>query len=123
MFGWILVIIVVLAIFNAERLPALRQQLEEKLKGSVVAAKEGSKLAKDKIQKVKTDIENKKTTVAQAEAEENTPEEIAESMEFMGTFVQEHENKKSAKSQPKKTEKKVETEEKQDSADDGKVTL
>ena len=39
MFGWILVIIAVLAILNAEKLPALRQMLEEKFKDSVVAAK------------------------------------------------------------------------------------
>lgn len=105
MFGWILVIIVVLAIFNAEKLPVLKQLMEEKLKGSVVAAKEGSKLAKDKIQKVKTDIENKKTAAAQAEAEENTPEEIAESMEFMGAFVQEEENKKATKHKTSKSDK------------------
>ena len=101
MFGWILVIIIVLAIFNAEKLPALKQLAEEKFKNSVVAAKEGSKLAKDKIQKVKTDIEQKKSTAAKENTEENTPEEIAESMEFMGTFVQEEENKKADKRQTK----------------------
>ncbi len=97
MFEWLLVIIVVLAIFNAEKLPALRQLLEEKFKDSVVAAKEGSKLAKDKIQKVKADIETKKNAQVEVEAEENTPEEIAESLEYMGAIVQEHENKKTVK--------------------------
>lgn len=104
MFGWLVVIIVVLAIFNAEKLPALKQQMEEKLKGGMVAAKEGSKLAKDKIQKVKTDIESKKSEATKAEAEENTPEEIAESMEFMGSFVQEEEKKRANKHPAKKTE-------------------
>lgn len=104
MFGWILVIVVVLAIFNAEKLPSLKQQVEEKLKGGMVAAKEGSKLAKDKIQKVKTDIESKKAEAAKVEPEENTPEEIAESMEFMGTFVQEEEKKKATKKSADKKE-------------------
>lgn len=104
MFGWLLVIIIVLAIFNAEKLPALRQQMEEKFKNGMVAAKEGSKLAKDKIQKVKTDIESKKAETAKVEPEENTPEEIAESMEFMGTFVQEEEKKKASKKPAEKKE-------------------
>ena len=56
MLSWIVVIIAVLAIFNAEKLPALRQMMEEKFKDSVVAAKEGSKVAKSKIKKVKVDI-------------------------------------------------------------------
>ena len=48
-FGWFLVIVGVLAIFNAEKLPALRQMLDEKLKGSLDAAKEVSKTTKSKI--------------------------------------------------------------------------
>ena len=124
MFEWLLVIIVVLAIFNAEKLPALRQMLEEKFKDSVVAAKEGSKLAKNKIQKVKAEIETKKNVQAEEEKEENTPEEIAESMEFMGTFVQEHEQKKSAKKKTAKQEEKViEMPAPQENTDDGKVDL
>ena len=53
-FGWFLVIVGVLAVFNAEKLPALRQMLEEKFKDSLDAAKEGSKTMKDKIEKNKT---------------------------------------------------------------------
>lgn len=124
MFEWLLVIIVVLAIFNAEKLPALRQMLEEKFKDSVVAAKEGSKLAKNKIQKVKAEIETKKNAQAEGEKEENTPEEIAESMEFMGTFVQEHEQKKTAKKKTAKQEEKViEMPAPQGNTDEGKVDL
>ena len=108
MFEWLLVIIVVLAVFNAEKLPALKQMLEEKFKDSVDVAKVSSKIAKDKIQKVKSDIENKKNAQVEKEAEENTPEEIAESMEFMGSIVQEHEKKKTAKkNKPEKEESKV----------------
>lgn len=108
MLEWLLVIVVVLAIFNAEKLPALRQMLEEKLKDSVDVAKVSSKIAKDKIQKVKSDIENKKNAQVEVEAEENTPEEIAESLEYMGAIVQEHENKKTVKkSKPEKGESKI----------------
>ena len=108
MLEWLLVIVVVLAIFNAEKLPALRQMLEEKLKDSVDVAKVSSKIAKDKIQKVKSDIENKKNAQVEEEAEENTPEEIAESLEYMGAIVQEHENKKTVKkSKPEKGESKI----------------
>lgn len=124
MFEWLLVIIVVLAIFNAEKLPALKQMLEEKFKDSVDVAKVSSKIAKDKIQKVKSDIENKKNAQVEKEAEENTPEEIAESMEFMGTFVQEHEQKKSAKKKTAKQEEKViEMPAPQENTDEGKVDL
>ena len=61
--GWFLTIVLVLAIFNAEKLPALRMLLEQKLKDSLDVAKEGSKIAKDKIKQVKTDIENKKNII------------------------------------------------------------
>ena len=65
-FGWFLVIVGVLAIFNAEKLPALRQMLDEKLKGSLDVAKEVSKTTKNKIEKVKTEIDNRK----------NAPQEV-----------------------------------------------
>ena len=92
--GWFLTIVLVLAIFNAEKLPALRQILEEKIKTSLDAAKEGSKLAKDKIKQVKTDIENKKNAPAeQKDPEENTPEEIEESLKFMGDFIKDDNSK------------------------------
>lgn len=92
--GWFLIIILVLAIFNAEKLPALRLLFEQKLKESMEAAKEGSKIAKDKIKQVKTDMENKKNASGtETDAEENTAEEIEESLKFMGDFIK-PENKK-----------------------------
>lgn len=90
-FGWFLVFAGVLAIFNAEKLPAIKQMLEDKFKDSVDAAKEGSKLAQAKLQQVKTDIENKKNApVPEAEPEENSPEEIDEALKFMNSFVKEN---------------------------------
>ena len=86
-FGWFVVIVGVLAIFNAEKLPELRAMLEEKFKNSVDAAKEGSKKAKTKIKQVKTDMENKKNAEEQKEEDDNTPEEIEESLKFMGSFI------------------------------------
>jgi hypothetical protein len=125
MFEWLLVIIVVVAIFNAEKLPALRQMLEDKFKDSVDVAKVSSKIAKDKIQKVKSDIENKKNSQVEAEVEENTPEEIAESMEFMGAIVQEHEQKKTAKKSKTAKEENnvVEMPTSSESTEDSKVDL
>lgn len=96
-FGWFVVIVGVLAVFNAEKLPALRKLMEEKLKDSVDAAKEGSKLAKNKIKQVKADIDQKKNTTVEEEADENTPEEINESMQFMGEYVNKAEAKKAGK--------------------------
>ena len=98
-FGWFVVIVGVLAIFNAEKLPELRALLEEKFKSSVDVAKEGSKLAKNRIKQVKTEMENKKNAEEQKEAEDNTPEEIEESLKFMGSFI--NKNKKApAAAQP-----------------------
>lgn len=91
-FGWFLVIVGVLAIFNAEKLPALRQMLEEKFKDSLDAAKEVSKSTKSKIEKVKTDIDNRKNTPqAEKEPEENTPEETEEALKFMGDYIKQAE--------------------------------
>lgn len=91
-FGWFLVIVGVLAIFNAEKLPALRQMLEEKFKDSLDAAKEVSKTTKSKIEKVKTDIDNRKNAPqAEKEPEENTPEETEEALQFMGNYIKQSE--------------------------------
>jgi Sec-independent protein translocase protein TatA len=107
--GWFLTIVLVLAIFNAEKLPALRRLLEEKFKTSLDAAKEGSKIAKDKLKQVKTDIENKKNAPAsEHDPDENTPEEIEESLKFMGDFIKQNnkpEDKVSAT--PEQTEEKM----------------
>ena len=86
-FGWFLVIVAVIAILNAEKLPAWRKMLEEKLKDSVEAAKVGAEKAKTKMEKVKSDIDAKKNSVKTAEAEENTPEEIEEALKMMGDYV------------------------------------
>ncbi len=111
--GWFLTIVLVLAIFNAEKLPALRLLLEQKLKTSLDAAKEGSKIAKDKIKQVKTDIENKKNAPAEEQdPEENTPEEIEESLKFMGDFIKQNSKEEAkpavAEKKPAEEEKKAE---------------
>ena len=92
--GWFLTIVLVLAIFNAEKLPAWRKMLEEKLKDSVEAAKVGAEKAKTKMEKVKSDIDAKKNSVKTAEAEENTPEEIEEALKMMGDYVKSDKKKK-----------------------------
>lgn len=87
-FGWFLVLVLVLAVFNAEKLPALKEMLEEKFKDSIDVAKEGSKLAKDKIKKIKEDNAMKRSEASKAEEpEENTPEEIEDALQFMGEFI------------------------------------
>lgn len=99
-FGWFLVIVGVLAIFNAEKLPALRQMLDEKLKGGLDAAKEVSKTTKNKIEKVKTEIDNRKNAQQEEkEAEENTPEETAEALNFMSNYINKKE--KESEEEPK----------------------
>ena len=123
-FGWFLVFVAVAAIFNAEKLPALRQLLEEKMKGSMEAAKEGAKIANSKIKKVKTEIENKKNAPASVvPAEENTPEEIDESLKFMKDFIKERVNEdqptevqKVAQEKPEVSPQPSETVEKTDDA-------
>lgn len=93
-FGWFLVIVAVIAILNADKLPAWRKMLEEKLKDSVEAAKVGAEKAKTKMEKVKSDIDAKKNSVKTAEAEENTPEEIEEALKMMGDYVKSDKKKK-----------------------------
>lgn len=105
--GWFIVFVGVLAIFNAEKLPAIRKMLEEKFKDSVDAAKEGSKVAQAKLKQVKTEIENKKNAPQpQAEPEENSPEEIDEALQFMKGLVKE--GKKAAKKAETDIEQKAE---------------
>lgn len=128
MFGWILVIIGVLAIFNAEKLPALKQMMEDKFKDSMDAAKVGSKIAKNKIKQVKADIDSKKNAEPQEkEREENTPEEIEESLQFMGSFIKKDEAETKAedkKTPQKEAEKVIELpQEPTESENDGKVDL
>ena len=111
-FGWFLVFIGVLAIFNAEKLPALRQMLEEKFKGSLDIAKEVSNNKKNAPQ-------------TQAESEENTPEETAEALQFMSNYIntenkpQEESSEQPAENIPAETttEDSVKAEKTEDDAD------
>lgn len=105
-FGWFLVIVGVLAVFNAEKLPALRQLLEEKFKGSLDVAKESSKTVKSKLEQVKTEIDSRKNTPqAGNEPEENTPEETAEALQFMSNYInKKNEPAETEKTEPEKTE-------------------
>ena len=110
-FGWFLVIVGVLAIFNAEKLPALRAMLEEKFKGSLDVAKEVSKTTKNKIEKVKTEIDNKKNAHQETkEPEENTPEETEEALKFMSNYITKKEEEtptavsEQTEKEPEKTE-------------------
>lgn len=101
-FGWFVVAVVVLAIFNAEKLPELKSMIEEKFKNSVDVAKESSKIAKSKIKQVKTDIENKKSR-ADDDDDDESPEDIEESMKFMGDYLNkeiERKNQKEDKPEP-----------------------
>jgi len=124
-FGWFLVFVAVLAIFNAEKLPAIRQMLENKFKDSLEAAKEGSKVAKDKIKQVKTDMENKKAAAnAEPESEENTPEEIEESLKFMDNIIKEETAKKEQAAKPEeKKEEVIELPEVKEPDPDAPITL
>ena len=53
MLGWLIVIIVVVAIFNADKLPDLKKAIEAKTKEGVEAAKKGQQKAQEKIAQVK----------------------------------------------------------------------
>ena len=110
-FGWFLVIVGVLAIFNAEKLPALRAMLEEKFKGSLDVAKEVSKTTKNKIEKVKTEIDNKNNAPQETkEPEENTPEETEEALKFMSEYINKNQEEtptavsEQTEKEPEKTE-------------------
>ncbi len=96
-FGWFLVIVIVFAVINAEKLPTWRKMLEEKFKDSVEAAKVGAEKAKTKMEKVKSDIDAKKNSVKEVEPEENTQEEIDEALKMMGDYVNADEKKKKKK--------------------------
>ena len=52
-FEWFLIVLGIAAVFNAEKLPALRVLLEEKLKNSLDVAKTGAQTAKAKMEEVK----------------------------------------------------------------------
>lgn len=47
--GWFLVVVVIIAIFNAGRLPELKALFDEKLNKGIEAAKKGKKEIEEKI--------------------------------------------------------------------------
>ncbi|MBQ8870954.1 MAG: hypothetical protein IJ019_06230 [Alphaproteobacteria bacterium] len=53
MLGWLLVIILVVAIFNADKLPDLKKLIETKTKEGVEAVKKGQQKAQEKLAQVK----------------------------------------------------------------------
>lgn len=59
--SWFLVIVFVVAIFNAHRLPDLKKQLEGLSKDGIDALKKGTKAAQDKINKAKTSRQEQKS--------------------------------------------------------------
>ena len=68
MFSWLLVIILVVAIFNADKLPDLKKAIEAKTKEGVEAVKKGQQKAQEKLAQVK-EAKTKK-----AETKEETKE-------------------------------------------------
>lgn len=122
--GWFLTIVLVLAIFNAEKLPMLKLLIEEKFKTSLDAAKKGSELAKGKIKQVKTDIENKKNVSEdESDSEENTPEEIEESLKFMGDYIKQNSEEKVEQEAVKEEKKEEKAEEKKEDDQDAPIDL
>lgn len=95
-FIWFLIIAGVLAIFNAESLPALGKLLESKLKTSMEAAKTGAQTAKTKIEKVKTEIDARKNSMPKKrdDNDEDSPEETAEALKFMSDYVDKNKSSK-----------------------------
>ena len=69
MLGWLLVIVLVIAIFNAEKLPNLRTAIETKTKEGIEAIKKGQETAKKKIAQAKEAKE------AKTKAKKNKEEE------------------------------------------------
>ncbi len=58
--SWVLVIVLVVVIFQADKLPELKKFLEKSAKGGLDAAKKGAKNVEEKIAKVKAEKEKKK---------------------------------------------------------------
>ena len=59
MFGWLLVIVFVVLIFSAHKLPALKGDLKELADKGLEVAKKGKEKAEAKIAEVKKNKENK----------------------------------------------------------------
>ncbi len=58
--SWVLVIVLVVAIFSADKLPDLKKFIEKSTKDGLEAAKKGAKNVEEKIAKVKAEKEKKK---------------------------------------------------------------
>lgn len=59
MLSWLLIILAVVVIFNADKLPQWKQLIEEKTKEGVEAVKKGQKKAQEKIAQAKAKKEDK----------------------------------------------------------------
>lgn len=59
MFGWLIVILAVVVIFNADKLPQIKSTIEAKTKEGVEAVKKGAKKAEEKIAQTKAKKEDK----------------------------------------------------------------
>ncbi len=73
MFSWLLVIILVVAIFNADKLPDLKKAIEAKTKEGVEAVKKGQQKAQEKLAQVK-EAKTKKAESKSSATEEETKE-------------------------------------------------
>lgn len=51
--SWFLIVVAIVAVFNAHRLPEFKQSLEELSKDGLDAVKKGTKAAQDKIVQMK----------------------------------------------------------------------
>ena len=61
MLGWLLVIILVVAIFNADKLPDLKKKIEAKTKEGVEAVKKSQKMAQEKLAQAKSKAKKEET--------------------------------------------------------------
>ncbi len=68
--SWVLVIVLVVAIFSADKLPDLKKFIEKSTKDGLEAAKKGAKNVEEKIAKVKAEKEKKKDSDENPDNEE-----------------------------------------------------
>ena len=75
MFSWLLVIILVVVIFNADKLPEWKKTIEAKTKEGVEAVKKGQQKAQEKLAQVKeAKTKTKKTEAKSSETKEEIKE-------------------------------------------------
>ena len=68
--SWVLVIVLVVAIFSADKLPDLKKFIEKSTKDGLEAAKKGAKNVEEKIAKAKAEKEKKKDSDENPDNEE-----------------------------------------------------